>query len=178
MRVNILLIFPDILDIERQGEPSLINTAYRNQEILSQVGDLCNQQYGPTETYQEYLVYLLTLARKSVEDAVVLLDKITLVSEIATGPQLTLEHGKLSLFDGIIYISAGAERNYIASCIKCAGIGCKHCDAQYAVKETFRQIKLNPNSPFSLAIVELDLTDRNRCVNKIGDLIGGWFYKR
>lgn len=177
--MNILMIFPDLADIEGTGAGTLINTAYDSQALLAKIASYCDHRFGPTSINDDYLIFLAKLMKPiEVDNKLIASDYITLVSDIAAGVDVTVTAEKFSLFDGVIYVSLGSYDQYRALCRKCKGEGCSHCLNQYTVKEAFRQIRKSELNTVNMAIVELDLFERDKFVDAAVAVISEWFYVR
>lgn len=177
--MKVLFLFPDLLDIECQGESTLTNSAYGSENLVNELTSLCDSRFGPTKAYLEMFIFLMSSLKKTEQvEGLVTNDYVTLVSEITSKVNLTVKADKFAMFDGVVYVSLGAYDQYRTLCPKCAGEGCPHCTEQYAIKETIRHIRKSDINGTPIAIVELDLSDRERFINQCGSVLGEWFYAR
>lgn len=177
--MKVLFIFPDLLDYERQGESSLIDTAYRSSELMQQVTDRSEHRFGPTELHLDMLTFLLKSTTKSAPiDGVLVEDYVTLVSDIATTVKISVTADRFAMFDAIVYVSLGAFDQYRTLCPSCLGEGCSKCTEQYTVKETIRHIRKSEVNATPIAIIELDLLNRDRWVEQAAEQLAQWFYAR
>lgn len=177
--MKVLFLFPDLLDVERQGESSLTNSAYNSAGLIQELTDLCEARFGPTKAFSELFIFLMASLKKLEKvDGLVTTDYVTLVSEIVSKVNLTVTADKFAMFDLVVYVSLGAYDQYRTLCPKCKGEGCSHCTEQYAVKETVRHLMNSEVNAVPIKIVELDLNDRMSFINQCGITLGEKFYAR
>lgn len=177
--MKVLFLFPDLLDIERQGESTLTNSAYGSESLVNELTSLCESRFGPTKAYLEMFIFLMSSLKKTEQvEGLVTNDYVTLVSEITSKVNLTVKADKFAMFDLVVYVSLGAYDQYRTLCPKCKGEGCPHCTEQYAVKETVRHLMNSEVNAVPIKIVELDLNDRMSFINQCGIVLGEKFYAR
>lgn len=177
--MKVLFLFPDLLDIECQGESTLTNSAYGSESLVNELTSLCESRFGPTKAYLEMFIFLMSSLKKTEQvEGLVTADYVTLVSEIVSKVNLTVTADKFAMFDLVVYVSLGAYDQYRTLCPKCKGEGCVHCTEQYAVKETVRHLMNSEVNAVPIKIIELDLNDRISFINQCGITLGEKFYAR